>query len=116
LLAWYADADNMRLHMERMARASTRKKISTRTKAALGLPEVKARHIAGLRAAFANPALRQKISDNTKIGMQRWRAARLEAAAVVLRQLPKAERERAMAMLNAAPGTPTKKERAVANG
>ena len=99
LRAWYADPENMRLHMERMARASTRQKISERTSAALAQPEVKARHVAGLKAAFADPVLREEISTNTKARMQRWRAGRLEAAAVVLRQLPRGERDAAMAGL-----------------
>jgi hypothetical protein len=102
LRTWYADPENMRVHMTRMSRPSTREKISSHTKAALADPAVKARQIAGLKAAFADPALREKILTNTKIAMQRWRATRLEAAAVVLRQLPRAERETAMAELASA--------------
>jgi hypothetical protein len=73
--------------------------IAERTVAALSDPAVKARQIAGLRAAFADPTLRRKISEKTKIGMANWRAERLDAAAVVLRQLPRGEREAAMAGL-----------------
>ena len=102
LRTWYADPENMQIHMLRMVRASTREKISIRTKAALAQPEVKARQVAGLKIAFSDPVLREKISTNTKAGMQRWRAGRLEAAAVVLRQLPKADREMAMAALASA--------------
>jgi hypothetical protein len=104
LLAWYADPENKRVHMQRMARASTREKISIRTKAALAQPEVKARQVAGLKAAFSNPALRAEISEKTKIGMANWRAERLGAAAVVLRQLPRGECEAAMASLASAAG------------
>lgn len=108
LRAWYADPENMRLHMERMARASTRQKISDRTSAALAQPEVKARHVAGLKAAFADPVLRAEISEKTKIGMANWRAARLEGAAKVLRQLPRAQHDAAMADLASAAGMGSK--------
>jgi hypothetical protein len=87
--------------MQRMARASTREKISSRTKVALAQPEVKAHQIAGLKSAFSDPVLREKISTATKAGMQRWRAGRLAEAAVVLR-LPRGERETAMAGLASA--------------
>ena len=103
LAAYWADPENRRRHSEltkaRMARPGVSERIAERTVAALSDAAVKARQIAGQKAAFADPALRQKISTNTKAGMQRWRAERLEAAAVVLRQLPRADREQAIAAL-----------------
>jgi len=109
LHAYWADPENRRrqsnLTKARMARPGVSERIAERTAAALADPETKRRHIAGLTARFADPALREKISTNTKAAMQRWRAERLEAAAVVLRQLPRGEREAAMAGLaNAAHG------------
>lgn len=82
-----------------MAAPGVSERIAERTAAALADPETKRRHVAGLTARFADPALREKISTSTKAAMQRWRAGRLEAAAVVLRQLPRGEREAAMAGL-----------------
>jgi hypothetical protein len=99
LKTYWADPEIRRRHgritRARMARPGVSEKIS----AALADPETKERHVAGLKARFADPILREKISTNTKLGMQRWRSERLEAAAVVLRQLPKAEREKAMTAL-----------------
>lgn len=101
---WYADPNNMALHLERMARASTRERISTGTKAALARPEVKAKHVAGLKRAFADPVLRQRVSVATKAGMERWRADGIAAATAVLRQIPRAARKKALAELVTAAG------------
>jgi hypothetical protein len=110
LAAFWGDPENRRRHSElttaRMARPGVSEKIAAAVRIALADPETKERHIAGLRARFADPSLREKISTTTKLGMQRWRAWRLEEAAIVLRQLPRAEREEAMASLaRAAHGT-----------
>lgn len=54
----------------RMDRPEVRAKISERTKLALSDPRTNARKIAGLRRAFANPALRLKVSIQTKAGIE----------------------------------------------
>jgi hypothetical protein len=103
LAAFWADPENRRRHSDltkaRMARPGISERIAERTAAALADPAIKRRHIEGLTARFADPVLRKKISIATKAGMRRWRAERLAAASVVLRQLPRAEREQAMAEL-----------------
>jgi hypothetical protein len=106
LQAFWANPENRQRQSEitkaRMARPGVSERIAERTAAALADPIVKRRHVEGLTARFADPILREKISINTKAGMKRWRGVRLEAAAVVLRQLPKVDREQAMAALASA--------------
>jgi hypothetical protein len=100
LQAFWADPGNRqrqsKITKARMAAPGVSERIAERTAAALADPVVKRRHIEGLTARFADPVLRKKISIATKAGMRRWRAERLEAACVVLRQLPRAECEQAM--------------------
>lgn len=87
-----------------MARPGVSERIAERTATALSDPAVKARQIAALKTAFSDPVLREKISTKTKAGMRRWRAERLEAAEKVLRQLPRGERDAALAGLASAAG------------
>lgn len=106
LAAFWDDPANRERQSEltraRMALPGVSEKIAERTAAALADPAVKQRHKAGLKARFADPDLRALISERTKAGMAKWRADHLEAAETVLRQLPRAERERAMAGLASA--------------
>jgi hypothetical protein len=53
-----------------MDRPEVRATISERTKCALADPGVKARQRIGLKRAFADPVLRQKISERTKAGIE----------------------------------------------
>jgi hypothetical protein len=99
-----------------MNNPEVRQRISERTQTALADPATRERQRIGLIAAWADDEKRKRHAALTRECMARWRAARLEAAAVVLQQLPKADRERALATLNAAPGTKTKKERTPAHG
>lgn len=52
-----------------MDRTDVRQRISERTKAAHDVPGMRERKLAGLARAFADPALRRKISIATKAGM-----------------------------------------------
>jgi hypothetical protein len=106
LKRYWSDPENRRRQSEltkaRMARPGVSEKISERTAAALADPIVKARQIQALKTRFADPLLRAKISAATEIGMAQWRWGRIAAAATVLRQLPDADREQALALLIAA--------------
>jgi hypothetical protein len=101
LAAFWADPESRYrqsdLTRARMARPGISERIAERTAAALADPETKRKQIAGLNAAWADPAKRQRQAVLTRERMAKWRAERLEAAAIVLRQLSKAERETAMA-------------------
>jgi hypothetical protein len=93
-----------------MARPGVFEKISAATATAMARPDVKQRQSEGLRRRYASdPELRQRISEATKVGMANWRKRSIAAAATVLQQLPKSERAKALATLNAAFGTATGK-------
>lgn len=85
-----------------MARPGMSEKIAERTAAAMADPDVKERQRTALTAVWADQTKREEHAALTRERMAIWRAARLEAAAKVLRQLPKAEREQAMAALASA--------------
>lgn len=94
------------LTIARMARPGVSEKISAATKAALARPDVKQRQVAGLRQRYVDdPDLRQRVSERTKAGMARWRAETLAAAEIAIQQIPRAEREHALAkIISAASG------------
>ncbi len=107
--AFWDDPENRakqsRKTKNRMARPGVSERISARTKEALARPEVRARQLAGLERAWAAPEARARQSEITKTAMAKWRAERLEAAATALQQMPRADREAALAGLaNAARG------------
>lgn len=102
LVAHYAAPEARAEAVKRMARLETRQKISERVSAALADPAVKARHRAGLARAWDDPAKRERQAALTRERMAKWRAERLEAAAMVLQQMPKAERDAALAGLASA--------------
>lgn len=109
LKAYWANPANRKrqsqLTRARMAQPGISEKIAARTSAALADPQTKRRQREGLSRAWADPAKREAHAALTRERMVAWRAERLQAAAKVLRQLPRAEREAAMADLaNAARG------------
>lgn len=109
LKAYWADpqkrSEQAERTRQRMNKPDIRQRISERTRAALADPATRERQHIGLIAAWADDEKRERQAALTRERMARWRAERLEAAAVVLRQLPRGEREAAMAGLaNAAHG------------
>jgi hypothetical protein len=115
LRAFWSDPENRRRQSEktiaRMAAPAVRQRISKATAAAMAKPYVKARQVAGLKQRyFDDPGLRQRVSEATKAGMRRWRERRIQAAATVLQQLPKAELAAALAVLNGAAGSSRRRQ------
>jgi hypothetical protein len=72
-----AKARHSRLTREKMESAAVRERISNRTRAALADPDVHQRLVAGVREAMRQPGVVAKISENTRIGMARWRERRI---------------------------------------
>ena len=99
LVAHYATPEARLEAVKRMARPETRQKISKRVSAALADPAVKARQRAGLAHAWADPAKRELQARLTRERMATWRAERIQAAATDLQQMPRGEREAALAEL-----------------
>lgn len=99
LVAHYATAEARAEAVKRMTRPETRQKIAERTAAALANPEVKRRQRDGLARAWDDPAKREAQRLLTIERMAAWRARKLAEAQKVLAQLPKAERDSAIAKL-----------------
>jgi len=113
LKAYWADPEKRAKQSEhtrdRMNRPEVRRRIADGTRAALADPATRQRQFDGLTRVWADPAKREQQATLTRERMAQWRAGRLEAAAVVLRQLPRAERAAAMAKLaSAAHGASTR--------
>jgi hypothetical protein len=80
-------------------------KIAAATKAALADPDIKQRHVAGLKRRFINdPSLRSRVSAGTKAGIARWHAQQIDAAVAIAKHLPKTQRDTFLATLNASFG------------
>lgn len=101
LVAHYARPEARAEAVKRMARPETRQKIAARTAAALADPETKRRHREGLARAWDDPEKREAQRQLTIEKMAAWRARRLAEAQALFAQLPKAEREAALASLAA---------------
>ncbi|HWK96224.1 MAG TPA: hypothetical protein VNR39_12460 [Pseudolabrys sp.] len=98
----WADPDKRRQQSEvtktRMAAPSVRAKIAARTAEAMAREDVKQRQREGLARAWT-PERRAAQRALTLERMEAWRAAKIEEARKVLAQLPKAERDAALASL-----------------
>jgi hypothetical protein len=99
LRAHYQDPVNVEAARKRMRRPGISERIAARTAEALARPEVKARQMAGLQAAWQDPEKRAAQAALTSKRMAAWRARKLAEAAVVIQQLPRAERGAALAAL-----------------
>ena len=78
--------------------------ISERTRVALADLTVRTRHRAGLERAFADPALRQKISERTKAGIPPKLERQFTDLMEVWEKAPKSVRERFLDSVLAAKG------------
>jgi len=107
LVAHYPRPEARAEAVKRMAKPETRQKIAERTAAALADPETKRRHREGLARVWT-PEKREEHRQLTLEKMAAWRARKLAEAQALFAQLPKAEREAALASLAA----PTKQEAA----
>jgi len=87
-------------HREAMDAPDVRRRISERTKAAHEMPGMRERKLAGICAAYADPALHRKVSEATKQGMARRREAKLQALREAWRAADKRMRAAFLAEIN----------------
>ena len=85
----------------KLAKPEIRAKISERTRAAMADPGVRERQRAGLAAVWT-PERRERQRQSTIERMALWRARAIEEAGEVLRRLPAAERDAALARITGA--------------